>query len=213
MFRWAHMAASASAKHDGGLPHLDALERELEALELRRRAEADRVLEQNKRAERRELERRAALEDIEAQRVLADAKSAAAAERRKEVEASRLARLEEDRRKEKAARVTEDARWLQVTYPLELANRLIAWRRGLPDADVASIKVMTRDDMISVYSRRREHMLAYQEMLQWAIVEVTKTSWTPTAACCREICMTPSVAYAFWHSADGAFRWPPPQLA
>ena len=110
------------------------------ALELRRQADEDRRREQTKRAERRELERRAAREDIDAQRLLLDAKSAASAERRKEIEASRLARLEEDRRKAKVARATEDARWLQVTYPLELANRLIAWRRGLPDADVASIK-------------------------------------------------------------------------
>ena len=67
-----------------------------------------------------------------------------------------------------------------------------------------SQQAMTRDDMINVYSRRREHMLAYHEMLQWAIVEVTKASWTPTAACCHDICTTPAVAYAFWHSADGA---------
>ena len=110
------------------------------ALELRRQAEADRVREQSRRDERRALEHRAALEDAEAKRALEAAKADAAAERRREIEACRLARVEEDERKAKAARASEEARWLQVDFPLELCNQLIAWRAALTPDQVLSFK-------------------------------------------------------------------------
>ena len=110
------------------------------ALHLRQQAQADRALEQERRDERRALERRAALEDLDAKRALELAKAEAAAERRREADTCRLARNEQDARMEKAARAAEDARWLQVDFPLELANRLIAWHEGLTPDQVASLK-------------------------------------------------------------------------
>ena len=114
------------------------------ALELRRQAEDDRAREQARRDERKELERRAALADLEAQRALEAARADAAAERRRELEASRLARSEEAARKEKAAREMQDKQWLQARYPLELAERLIAWRAALTPDQSASIKFRIR---------------------------------------------------------------------
>ena len=110
------------------------------ALELRKQAEADRAREQQRRDERRSLEHRAALEDVEAKRALETAKAEAAAERRREIETCRLARLEEDERNAKRARASEDARWLQVEFPLEVCNRLIAWRAALTPDQVTSLK-------------------------------------------------------------------------
>ena len=97
------------------------------------------IFSQEKRDERRALERRAALEDAEAKRAVELAKADAAAERRREMEVSRLAHLEEDARREKAARAMEDARWLQVTFPL-VANKMIAWRQALTPDQEASVK-------------------------------------------------------------------------
>ena len=88
------------------------------ALHLRQQAQADRALEQERRDERRALERRAALEELDAKRALELAKAEAAAERRREADTCRLARNEQDARMEKAARAAEDARWLQVDFPL-----------------------------------------------------------------------------------------------
>ena len=79
------------------------------------------------------------LDDAEAQRALEAARAEAAAERCRELEASRLARAEEDARKEKAARAAADARWLQVDFPLDVANKLIAWRRGLTQDQAAGL--------------------------------------------------------------------------
>ncbi len=39
-----------------------------------------------------------------------------------------------------AARAAEDARWLQVDFPLDLVNRLMAWRRGLTADQEAGLK-------------------------------------------------------------------------
>ncbi len=108
------------------------------ARELRRRAEEDRATELQKRAERRALEHQAAMDDAKAKHAVEQAKADAAAERRRELEVSRLARKEEDERKAKAARAMEDARWLQVEFPHEVAKKLIEWRRLLPaDGEVA----------------------------------------------------------------------------
>ena len=101
------------------------------ALELRRRAEADRQQEESSRLARKDAERRAALDDLEAQRSLEAARADAAAKRIQELEASRLARKEAEASRLAAAREMHDKQWMQVRYPLELANRLIAWRSAL----------------------------------------------------------------------------------
>ena len=93
------------------------------AAELRRRALEDQAAENARRAELRDLERQAALED---------AKAKAAAERRKELEACRLDREEQDAHRKKMARAVEDAKWRQVDFPHGLAQKLLDWRRGLP---------------------------------------------------------------------------------
>ena len=110
------------------------------ALELRRLAAEDRALEQQRRDERRELERRAALDDAEAKIALETAKGDAAEKRRRELEACRLAALEEDNRKAKIARAAEDARWLQVDFPLKVCSQLLEWRAALTPDQVASFK-------------------------------------------------------------------------
>ena len=65
--------------------------------------------------------------------------------------------------------------------------------------------VMEIKDMISVYNRRRDHMLGYRASLQWALAQTKKTVWSPAA--CPEMVRpleTPRIAIAFWHSTDGA---------
>ena len=101
------------------------------AKDLRRRAEADQAAMHHKRLEVRELERRAALEEVGAKKALEDAKAKAAEERRKELEASRLDRLEQEQHRAKAAKLLQDAEWLQVKFPAAMAERLLAWRRSL----------------------------------------------------------------------------------
>jgi hypothetical protein len=95
---------------------------------------------QEKRDERKALERRAGLDDAEAKRALEAAKADAATARHRELETGRLVRAEEAARKEKAARAMEDTRWLQVGFPLEVANRMLAWNRGLTPEQSASVK-------------------------------------------------------------------------
>ena len=102
------------------------------AAELRRRALEDQAAENARRAELRDLERQAALEDAKAKTALEDAKAKAAAERRKELEACRLDREEQDAHRKKMARAVEDAKWRQVDFPHGLAQKLLDWRRGLP---------------------------------------------------------------------------------
>ena len=114
------------------------------ALELRRLAAADREEEQKRRDERRALERRAALDDAEAKIALETAKADAAEKRRLELETCRLAALEEDARKAKVARAAEDARWLQVDFPLALCKQLIEWRAALTPDQEASFKARVR---------------------------------------------------------------------
>lgn len=106
------------------------------ALELRRRAAADREQEQASRLARKDAERRAALDDLEAQRALEVARADAAAKRIQEVEASRLARKEAEASRLAASQEMQHKHWMQVRYPLELANRLIAWRSALTHDDV-----------------------------------------------------------------------------
>ena len=106
------------------------------ALELRRRAVADREQEEARRLARKDATRRAALDDLEAQRSVEAARADAAAKRIQEVEASRLARKEAEASRLAAAREMHDKHWLQVRYPLELANQLIAWRSALTHDDV-----------------------------------------------------------------------------
>lgn len=124
------------------------------ALELRRLAASDRAQEQERREERRALEHRAALDEAEAKRALEAAKADAAAERRREIEVCRLARVEEDERKAKIARAAEDARWLQVDFPLELVNQLIAWRAALTPDQVLSLKA------------RINHLVRFRRIMQ-----------------------------------------------
>ena len=129
------------------------------------------IFSQEKRDERRALERRAALEDAEAKRAVELAKADAAAERRREMEVSRLARLEEDARREKAARAMEDARWLQVTFPLEVANKMIAWRQALTPDQEASVKA------------RVSHLVRFQRCNTTVAVPFFWTQDTSLPAC------------------------------
>ena len=63
-----------------------------------------------------------------------------------------------DARKEKTAREAEDARWLQVDFPLALAKQLIAWRQGLTADHVAGLKA--RITHLIRFGRIREEVLA-----------------------------------------------------
>ncbi len=65
------------------------------SLELRRVADEDRLKEQAGRINRRELERKAALEDVDAKVALEKAREEAAVAKEREVTATRLARQEE----------------------------------------------------------------------------------------------------------------------
>ena len=121
------------------------------AKELRRAAEADQAAMRKQREEQRELERRAALEETGAKRALAEAQGKAASERRKELEASRLDRFEQEEQRKKLARLAQDAQWLQAVYPKTLAERLLAWRKALPaDAETA---VRARIDFLVSFKR------------------------------------------------------------
>jgi hypothetical protein len=86
------------------------------------------------RAERRELERRAALDDIAAKTALEEAKHKAATARRQALESSSAIRLAELQRVIASARARREARWLQTVFPVALATRLLEWRRGLGPA-------------------------------------------------------------------------------
>ena len=62
---------------------------------------------------------------------------------------------------------------------------------------------MDNEQMAELYSRRRDHMLAYRASLESALAQARKAAMTPAAeaACLLE---TPSIAFAFWHAVDGA---------
>ncbi len=58
----------------------------------------------------------------------------------------------------KAARAAEDARWLQVDFPLDLANKMMAWRRGLTPDQEAGLKA------------RISHLVRFQRCDQTVVV-------------------------------------------
>ncbi len=75
--------------------------------------------------------------------------------------------------------------------------------------------VMSIDDMTAAYKRRQAHMMAYRQMLAWAITQTQKLGgglppgdaegrrWLAPKERPLE---TPRVAVAFWHSVGGAPR-------
>lgn len=101
--------------------------------ELRRAAEAEMRADEERRETRRALERDAALKDVAAKKALEDAKAASATARREALETVRLAKQEEDTRRRAKAADRLYQRWLQVEYPRDLARRLLAWQRSLPE--------------------------------------------------------------------------------
>lgn len=121
------------------------------AKELRRRAEADQAVLRKQRDDQRELERLAALEEAGAKKALAEAQERAASERRKELEASRLDRREQEEQRKKVARLARGAQWLQAVFPTELADKLLAWRRAL--SAEAETAVRSRIDFLVSFKR------------------------------------------------------------
>ena len=103
------------------------------AQELRRAAQEDRDRELTRRTEILELERRARLEDAAAKEQLACAQREAAKARTESLQAARRLRAEEQQSRLQDQRARAYDRWLQTMFPLELANRLLEWRRGLSD--------------------------------------------------------------------------------
>ena len=102
-----------------------------EAEQLRKAARDQSAKTLADREHRRELERKAAREDLEAQTALADAKRLATEARRQALEAASALRRQHMERQTALARASREARWLQTEFPLALANRLLLWRRGL----------------------------------------------------------------------------------
>ena len=115
-----------------------------QAAMLRDAAREEREKVAKARAERKELERKAALDDAVAKTALEDAKKQAAIARREALEASSAIRREELQRREALATQRRKARWLQTSFPVELARRLLAWRRGLEPETIASLAKAVR---------------------------------------------------------------------
>ena len=109
-----------------------------EAARLRKIAREEQASVQAARTERRELERKAALNDLEAQTKLEQAKKQSAMARQDALLASATLRREELQRQEAEARARKVAVWLQVRFPVALAHRLLAYRQGLtPEAETS----------------------------------------------------------------------------
>ena len=76
-----------------------------------------------------------------AKTALEDARRQAADARRNALQASTAVRREALERQTALAKQRREARWLQTTYPVEVATRLLEWRRGLePVAQAALAK-------------------------------------------------------------------------
>jgi hypothetical protein len=103
-------------------------------------AAADRQKEEQRRRERQELEHRASMEDLAAKTALEEAKAAAAKERLAVLEAARLTKEADDRRALEKQHARANAKWLEVDYPLLLANRLVDWRKSLGPEQVAALR-------------------------------------------------------------------------
>ena len=115
-----------------------------QATELRAKALAEQEKIKIARTERLALERKAKLADIEAQTALEQARAEAATARRKAIVASAAAREAELRRTEETARARRESVWLQTEFPAALANRLLRWRRGLPESAADELRVAVK---------------------------------------------------------------------
>ena len=93
----------------------------------------------------RKLEREAMLENAAAKQALEEAKKAAADARKAALEAAQKVRQDDDQRRQAADKSRSDAQWLQTIYPLELANKLLAWRKALSADQVADLATAVRD--------------------------------------------------------------------
>ena len=69
--------------------------------------------------------------------------------------------------------------------------------------DDGAQQAMTNNEMKGVYTRRRDHIIGYKNVLQWAIVQCRKHMVSPTGGVPPAL-QTPPVAYAFWQATDGA---------
>ncbi len=69
--------------------------------------------------------------------------------------------------------------------------------------DSSRQRAMTRSEMELVYTRRRNHVAGYTKVIRWALTQCRKHGWQSLGGV-PPVLQTPKVAFAFWHSVDGA---------
>ena len=134
-------------------------------------AAKDRETEQQRRLVRKDLEHRAAQEDLAAKTALEAARADAARQRGAALDAARLAKEQEEQRRSRIEHARANAKWLEVDYPLVLAERLLAWRKSLTSGQVASLK------------GRVEYLVQYRDTTKNVLVPHWWTEASPVFAC------------------------------
>ena len=160
------------------------------AKELRRKAEEEAAAWQQKRLEMREIERRAKLDEAGAKEKYEAARAKAAEERRKEVEARGLERREQEEQRQKLARQSQDAYWLQVEFPQALAKKLLRWRSKLKkdefEATQARVDFLASFRRCNSSSQTCPHLWDEDKRLTSALGAVTGPDKTRHAVRCSK---------------------------